>query len=162
MQYGVGVEYALHCLVYFIGSNSAEPIRIKDLAKFQGVSESYLSKIFTKLVKAEILNSIPGVKGGYELTKSPQSISFWDVIQAVEGQKPVFECRNIIGNCIINNEAGCATSLPCRINVTMLEGEKMMQDYFKGKTLLWLRETLDHELPKERLEKTIEWFNQRQ
>jgi DNA-binding IscR family transcriptional regulator len=49
MQYSVGVEYALHCLVYLIDAPSEESVGIKDLAEFQGLSETFLSKVFGKL-----------------------------------------------------------------------------------------------------------------
>ena len=76
MQYSVGVEYALHCLVYLINTPSKESVGIKDLAEFQGLSETFLSKVFGKLSKAGIVSSVPGVKGGYRLAKSPEDISF--------------------------------------------------------------------------------------
>ena len=62
MQYSVGVEYALHCLVYLINTSSKESVGIKDLAEFQGLSETFLSKVFGKLSKVGIVNSVPGVK----------------------------------------------------------------------------------------------------
>jgi Rrf2 family protein len=65
------------------------------LAEFQGLSETFLSKVFGKLSKAVIVSSVSGVKGGYRLSKSPEDISFWDVVEAVEGPKPIFQCKNI-------------------------------------------------------------------
>lgn len=53
------------------------------------------SGAFEKLSKAGIVGSVPGVKGGYKLAKSPDEISFWDVVEAVEGAKPIFRCQNI-------------------------------------------------------------------
>src|SRR3954454_9824065 len=102
MNFSIGVEYALHCLVNMISLN--RPIGIKDLAEFQGVSESYLSKIFTKLVKGGIVQSTPGVKGGYELTKSPKKITFYDVVIAIEGAQPIFQCKNIIAKAVTNGD----------------------------------------------------------
>lgn len=93
MQYSVMVEYALHSLVYLIDVPEEGSIGIKDLSEFQGLSETYLSKAFGKLSKADIVSSTPGVKGGYKLAKSPEEISFWDVIEAVEGVKPIFQCK---------------------------------------------------------------------
>lgn len=74
MQYSVGVEYCLHCLTYLVGQPPGETIALKDLASFQGVSETYLSKAFTKLSKKGIIRSSTGVKGGYELAKKMQMI----------------------------------------------------------------------------------------
>ncbi|MEI5908255.1 Rrf2 family transcriptional regulator [Bacillus spongiae] len=164
MQYSIGVEYALHSLVYLCSTSKVGPIGIKDLAKIQGLSETYLSKIFTKLVKADIITSTTGVKGGYELTQLPENISFWDVVRAVEGEKPIFQCRRIVDKNLFNQEGDqeeCCSAVPCRINITMLEAENKMRDYLKSKSLLWLKQTLDKELPTSTIEKTNEWFDQR-
>ncbi len=63
MKLSVGVEYALHCLLYMVDLDEGSSVSIKDLATFQGISETYLSKIYTKLSKDEIVKSVPGVKG---------------------------------------------------------------------------------------------------
>ena len=70
MQYSVGVEYAIHCLLYLVDVPMGRSIGIKDLAAYQGVSESYLSKVFTKLKKSGVVKSVPGVNGGYELANN--------------------------------------------------------------------------------------------
>ncbi|MBW9145217.1 Rrf2 family transcriptional regulator [Clostridium sp. CM028] len=82
MQFSIGVEYALHCLLYMVDIPSGKAVGIKDLAAFQGVSESYLSKVYTKLRKSGIVKSIPGVNGGYELARIPESITFWNIVEA--------------------------------------------------------------------------------
>ncbi|MBP6125395.1 MAG: Rrf2 family transcriptional regulator [Leptotrichiaceae bacterium] len=69
MKYSVGVEYALHSLFYMINMKESQTIGIKALSNLHNISETYLSKIFTKLNKSNILNSVPGVKGGYRLDK---------------------------------------------------------------------------------------------
>ena len=59
MKFSVGVEYALHCLLYMV--EMEETVGIKELAKFQGISETYLSKVYGKLSKNKI---------GYQKIKS--------------------------------------------------------------------------------------------
>lgn len=161
MQYSVGVEYALHCLLYLINPPEGSNIGIKELSKFQGVSETYLSKIFTKLAKANIVTSIPGVKGGYQLTRKPSDISFWDVVEAIEGSKPIFQCKNIREGCIVYQETGyptCLAKVPCKINVVMLEAEEHMRNYLREKSILWLLQDLEGTLPKEFFEETKDFF----
>ena len=101
LQFSVGVEYALHCLLYMVDLPSGKTVGIKDLAAFQGISETYLSKVYTKLRKAGIVKSIPGVKGGYELARTPENITFWNVVEAVEGSSPLFQCAEIRQNGIL-------------------------------------------------------------
>ncbi|MFC5592034.1 RrF2 family transcriptional regulator [Sporosarcina soli] len=158
MQYSVGVEYALHCLVYLIDAPSEESVGIKDLAEFQGLSETFLSKVFGKLSKAGIVSSIPGVKGGYKLAKSPEDISFWDVVEAVEGPKPIFQCKNIKDNGYLYREGCCSAPSFCTINLVMLEAEEKMRNYLRGQTLAWLNEELERTLPKQIREDTRKYF----
>ncbi|MBE2978777.1 RrF2 family transcriptional regulator [Priestia megaterium] len=162
MQYSVGVEYALHCLVYLIDAPSKESVGIKDLAEFQGLSETFLSKVFGKLSKAGIVSSVPGVKGGYRLAKSPEEISFWDVIQAVEGPKPIFQCKNIVQNGILYRDKDCSScessNSTCTINLVMLEAEEQMREFLRHKTLAWLDKELNHVLPEKQRTDTREYF----
>ncbi|ODG90891.1 MULTISPECIES: Rrf2 family transcriptional regulator [Bacillaceae] len=159
MQYSVGVEYALHCLVYLIDTPEDSPIGIKDLSFFQGVSDTYLSKIFSKLSKAGIVSSVPGVKGGFKLAKSPEEISFWDVIEAIEGSKPIFQCKNIKDNGYLFREKGCTPSATCTINLVMLSAEEKMHEYLRSKTLSWLNKELESVLPNEIREDTRNYFS---
>ena len=163
MRFSVGVEYAMHCLLYMTDSPSGKAFGIKDLATYQGVSVTYLSKIFTKLKKSGILKSIPGVNGGYVLARTPENISFWDVVEAIEGTDPLFQCAEIRQNEILldkNNLPETYTKkCPCLINVVMIEAEEQMRQYLKNKTLKWLREQVNDKIPEEHAKETIEWFN---
>jgi Rrf2 family protein len=159
MQYSIGVEYALHCLVYLIDIPEDSSTGIKELSTFQGISDTYLSKIFTKLSKAGIVNSVPGVKGGYRLAKSPEEISFWDVIKAVEGPKPIFQCKNIKDNGYLYRENCCSAPSSCTINIVMLAAEEKMREFLRSKTLAWLNEELNGVLPKQIREETRKYFS---
>ncbi|CAM4394496.1 Rrf2 family protein [Paenibacillus endophyticus] len=161
MQYSIGVEYGLHCLVYLIDIPKDSTIGIKELSAFQGVSETYLSKIFGKLSKAGIVSSVPGVKGGYKLAKPPADISFWDVVEAVEGASPIFQCKNIKNNsylCRDEEYAACTQASSCVINLVMLDAEDSMRNLLRNKTLTWLNEELDRVLTPQSRKETREFF----
>ena len=137
-------------------------VGIKDLASYQGVSETYLSKVFTKLKNSGIVKSTPGVNGGYELLRAPENISFWDVIEAIEGTRPMFQCAEIRQNELLldkNNLPDTHTKCPCLIKVVMSEAEEQMKLYLKQKTLKWLNEKVEEKIPEEQAKATIEWFN---
>jgi Rrf2 family protein len=161
LQFSIGVEYALHCLLYMVDIPSGRAVGIKDLATFQGVSETYLSKIYTKLGKVGIVKSIPGVNGGYVLAQSPGNITFWDIVEAVEGTEPLFQCAEIRQNGILldkDNLPDAFTKCPCLIKVVMLEAEEQMRQYLSNKTLGWLHEQVENKIPEEYGKATIEWF----
>ncbi len=162
MQFSVGVEYALHCLLYMVDPPAGKSFGVKDLAAFQGVSETYLSKVYTKLRKAGIVRATPGVNGGYELARKPEAITFWDVVEAVEGSTPMFQCAEIRQNSIIldkNDLPDAYTKCPCLIKVVMHDAEEQMRQHLKAKTLGWLSDQVGRKVPPEHLTATTEWFN---
>lgn len=170
MQYSIGVEYSLHCLVYLINLPKNSSITIKELSAFQGISDTYLAKIFSKLSKAGIVIAVPGTKGGFRLAKDSTDITFFDVIEAIEGSKPIFQCKNIKDkgyfyrnqdHLSLDNEVSNCTSCQsfCTINIVMLEAEEKMRDYLRSKTLFWLHKELDSVLPKKLREDTRLYFS---
>ncbi len=150
MQFSIGVEYAIHCLLYMTEMPSGKSVAIKELSTYQGVSETYLSKIYTKLRKSGIVKSVPGANGGYALAMTPERISFLDIVEAVEGTTPLFQCAEIRQNEILldkNNLPDSYTKCPCLIKVVMLEAEEQMKIHLRSKTLGWLREQVDQKFP---------------
>jgi Rrf2 family protein len=140
---------------------AGKSVGIKDLAAYQGVSETYLSKVYTKLRKSGLVKSIPGVNGGYELARKPEEITFWDIIEAIEGASPLFQCAEIRQNELLldkNNLPDTHTKCPCLIKVVMLEAEDQMRQYLRNKTLAWLHGQVAEKLPEEQKRATFEWF----
>lgn len=159
MQFSIGVEYALHSLINLIDAPVDSPIGIKELATYQGVSESYLSKFFTQLTKSGIVRSIPGVKGGYELAKNPEDISFGDVVSAIQGNSPLFRCKEIRNNIIPCRGKSSPSREKCLINSVMLEAELQLMNFLRTKSLAWLNEHLDENVP-ELQEHRKRWFKE--
>lgn len=162
MKFSIGVEYALHCLLYMVNLEEGKSVGIRDLSTFQGISETYLSKVYAKLSKAGVIKSVPGVKGGYTLARSAEEITFWNVVEAIEGTEPFFQCAEIRQNNILvdkNNLPDTHSKCPCLIKVVMLEAENEMKKYLNGKTLQWLYDQVyNNILPKDMEVSTIEWF----
>ena len=48
------VEYGIHCLLWLVGDNQ-RALSSRELAELQGISPSFLAKIFPKLEKAGIV-----------------------------------------------------------------------------------------------------------
>ncbi len=163
MKFSVGVEYAIHCLLYMVNSEEGKSVGIRDLATFQGISETYLSKVYAKLSKSGIIKSMPGVKGGYALARSAEEITFWDIIESVEGSEPLFQCLEIRQNNVSmdkDNLPDTYTECPCLIKLIMLEAENEMRKYLNNKTLAWLYdEVYNKKLSKDAEKAMLEWFS---
>ena len=124
------VEYGLHCLLFLVGSpGQTLDASARELADLQGVSPEYLAKVFTKLHRAGLVAGTEGTGGGFALARSPEKISVLDVVAAVDGRKPLFECRNIRAGCALfgSNPPQWATQGVCSIHAVMLEAEERMR-----------------------------------
>ena len=161
MQFSIGVEYALHSLFYMVDLPPGKAIGVKELAIFQGISETYLSKVFTKLRKAGIVRAMPGVNGGYELARNSEKITFWDIVEAVEGASPIFQCAEIRQNNILLNKNNLPSSFekcPCLIKVVMLEAEEQMRKYLAEKSLAWLNQEAKKDFTEDKKKAINDWF----
>lgn len=135
-------------------------IGIKELAELNKLSETYLSKIFTKLRKAGIVRSIQGAKGGYELAKHTQNISFWDIVQAIEGPSYMFQCAEIRRNNILADENdACNCNKPCLIKVVMQEAEDQMRNYLSNKSLAWLKDEVYKDFSDKKKQSIEDWLD---
>lgn len=93
MKYTKATDYALHIMAYFVKQEGQENFSLQPLASHMNISPTYLSKILTQLVKAGLIGSTVGVNGGYSLRKPKTEISFYDVIEAIEGNGALFTCE---------------------------------------------------------------------
>lgn len=159
MQFSVGVEYAFHSLFYMVEIPEGKTVGIRQLAELNKITETYLSKVFAKLRKAGIVRSIPGVKGGYELARPPEDISFWDVIEAIEGPSFFFQCAEIRKkNIFVEDPSIFTDKCPCLIKVVIHEAEQMLRDQLRSKSLRWLYEQAGIDFTEERKEAVTKWI----
>ncbi len=124
MKYSKATNYALHTMLYFMAVPLGQTVGLKDLSDAQDLSPTYLSKILTKLVKAGIIESTPGINGGYKLTRDKADPSFLEVIHAIEGTASLFHCG------FDHEHNGCL------IQETMRNAEQHMEDYLKAQKLV--------------------------
>lgn len=65
--------------------NTGEPVRLKDVAKRQQISEKYLEQIISVLNKAGFVKSIRGPQGGYMLKNAPEEYTVGMILRQTEG-----------------------------------------------------------------------------
>lgn len=68
------------------------PVTIKEIAKSQRISLSYLEQILYRLGRAGIVDSVRGPGGGVLLTKKPSEITIGDIVRALEGPIALSHC----------------------------------------------------------------------
>ncbi len=122
MKFSKATDYALHTMLHLALATPDRLTGVQQLAEFQGVSPTYLSKILTKLAKAGMVESSPGAHGGYRLKRNWEQVSFLDIIHAIEGTASLFECTLDHGP-------------ECRIQQVMIQAEGTMEHYLQQQKL---------------------------
>ncbi|MFA6114724.1 MAG: Rrf2 family transcriptional regulator [Sphingomonas sp.] len=158
----VSVEYGVHCLLWLAGSGDT-PLSSRDLADLQGISHSFLAKIFSRLEKAGIVRASEGVRGGYLLARAPEDISVLAVVDAIEGRKPLFDCQEIRGRCALfgSEPPRWATNGVCSIHAVMLRAEKAMRDTLAGQSLAALTQAVARKAPSDFSTEVETWLGDR-
>jgi Rrf2 family protein len=157
-----GVEYGIHCLLWLAGAGEA-PMSSRELADFHGLSPTFMAKIFAKLEKADIVVGSEGVRGGYRLARAPEDISFLEIIDAIEGRKPLFDCQEIRGRCAVfgDRPPGWATDGTCSIHAVMLRAEKAMRDSLAERSLADVGRAVERKAPAEFAGEVRSWMDSR-
>lgn len=68
------------------------PVRIKDIARRQMISEKYLEQIVSVLHKAGFVRSSRGPQGGYRLARAPEDYTAGDILTIIEGSLAPVTC----------------------------------------------------------------------
>ena len=99
-------RYGLKAMVDLAVHSEDGPVSIHSIAVRQGIADKYLEQLISKLRKAELVTSLRGANGGYQLAKAPKEISVGEILTALEGDLKPIDCAGL-------DEAGCATGGSC-------------------------------------------------
>lgn len=143
--YGATVEYGLHCVLW-LTSEDVERASSRDLADLQGVPAATVAKIMPKLEKAGIVASKDGIAGGYALARSAQDITVLDVVDAIEGGKRLFDCKEVRRGCFLfgGEPPSWSTDGVCGIHAVMLRAENRMRTELARTSLADLAKGVRH------------------
>ena len=135
-------EYGLRAMLYLgslgddaeggeAGGTSVDPaqeyISIQTISDNLGIGFSFLTKVFQQLNEAGLLTSKRGPGGGVALTRSPDAISLYEIVVAIDGDDLFHEC--VLGL------PGCGEAEPCPLHAHWTEERDRMKSTFQATTL---------------------------
>src|SRR6478752_4977851 len=85
MKLSTKTRYGVRAVFDIAYHNAGRPTQARDIARRQDVPLRYLEQIFQELRRANLVDAKRGPKGGYFLSRTPESITLGDVIRAVQG-----------------------------------------------------------------------------
>lgn len=101
-------RYALRLMLDLAVHDRGEPVRIRDIAARQEISEKYLEQIISILNKAGYVKSVRGPQGGYHLVGNPAQYTVGMILRLTEGSLAPVACLDDQVNLCARAE-GCAT-----------------------------------------------------
>ncbi|HAT58655.1 MAG TPA: Fe-S cluster assembly transcriptional regulator IscR [Gammaproteobacteria bacterium] len=91
-------RYAVTAMLDLALHKSQGPISLSDISSRQAISLSYLEQLFSKLRKSELVSSVRGPGGGYELKRGSDEIYIAQIIDAVDESVDTTKCQGA-GDC---------------------------------------------------------------
>lgn len=146
MKMGQGVEWALHSCVNMSWTPVGEAVSSARLAEFYKLPAAYLNKQLQALVRAGILTSVSGPRGGFQLGRRPDRISVLDVVLAIEGDEHTFRCEGILKDAPGGSmDADYARS--CLISQTMRHAEVTWRTELSQQTVAGIAQAIERRFP---------------
>ena len=129
MQLSSTAQQALHAVFCIAGSEDEHPLRVNEIAVVLGCPRNYLSKTLHGLVRAGVLRSARGPRGGFTLATTPTRLTLARIIAPFE---PVSERRCLMG------QLTCGAAKPCAAHDEWVKLASRIDTFFSKTTVATL------------------------
>ena len=126
MQIPRKIEYALRAMIH-LADRPDGLANGMEIAKREQIPKYFLEKVIRDLMKGGLVKARRGPGGGYQLGKSAETISFKDIIEAVEGPISLNVC--------LEGSNVCSLQPGCRMFRVWEQGQRVLMEVFSQTTL---------------------------
>ncbi len=119
------VEYAMRAMVA-LAAGDGRPMTTRQIAETMKVPQSYLSKVLQSQVRAGLVHSTRGLRGGFVLARKPEDLNMMEILNAVSPYKRIETCP-------LDQEGHSSDLCPLHSRLDMAMA--MVQEAFEGTTL---------------------------
>ncbi|MBU2643082.1 Rrf2 family transcriptional regulator [bacterium] len=85
-------RYGIRAIVEIGRNYPIRPTTRREIAANQELDDSYLENILLDLKSRDIVRSLRGVKGGFVLSRPPESITLLEIFESLQGEIVPSEC----------------------------------------------------------------------
>ncbi len=125
-------KYALQALLALADAPDGEQLVISEIAERHNIPKKFLEQILLDLKHRAIVVSRRGKAGGYALLKSPDEITFGEVLRIIDGPMAPLPC---LSRMAYRRCAGCEDETTCRIKRVFAEAYDATAAVLDGRTL---------------------------
>lgn len=127
-------EWVLHCATALAQVPDGQTVSTGQLAEHFDVPAPYLAKQLAQLVRHGVLAATTGPRGGFRLARPAAEISVLDVVEALDGGRNPFVCRELR-----QQGRGAARPedcrQPCQLASVMARAHEAWRDSLRATTL---------------------------
>ena len=123
--FSLTIEYAMRAMVA-LAAGGGRSMTTRQIAETMKVPQSYLSKVLQSLVRAGLVYSTRGLKGGFVLARAPEELNMMEILNAVSPYKRIETCP-----LDMDEHSSDLCPLHRRLDAAM----GMVQDAFEGTSL---------------------------
>jgi len=127
LQISKKIDYALRAMVYLSSLPPERIMSFRRIAEECRTPKDFLGKIMKTLADHKLVASVRGSAGGYRLARPASTISFLDVIEAVEGVVALNPC--------IDDPSVCPNHLTCTMSGVWMKAQEQMLVVLRQTTL---------------------------
>ncbi|MCW5960710.1 MAG: Rrf2 family transcriptional regulator [Pyrinomonadaceae bacterium] len=119
--------YGIRALVYIAQQGVSQLCGLQEIAAEENIPPAYLGKVLGDLRKHQLLRSVKGLHGGYELAQPADKITLWDVYQILD---PLIDCNQ----CILGL-THCEERNPCALHDSWIPIKDEFVEMLRTKTI---------------------------
>jgi len=116
-------DYGIRSVLYLARQPAKKVSFITEISEEYDIPRTFLAKILQKLVKAKVVRSYRGVKGGFTLAKPARDINVLEVLEAIEGKLALNIC--------VGSKKSCSFSKQCPSRDLWLSVQAKMAETLK-------------------------------
>ncbi len=124
-MFSLTIEYAMRAMVA-LAAGEGQSMTTRQIADTMKVPQSYLSKVLQSLVRAGLVYSTRGLKGGFVLARKPADLNMMEILNAVSPYKRIETCPLDMDE---------HSSDLCPLHRRLDQAMGMVQDAFEGTSL---------------------------
>lgn len=87
MELTIKTHYGIKTFLDIAYHHESGPVQRKHIMTRQGIPTDYLDLVLTRMKEHGLIHSFRGREGGYHLAMTPDEVSVWDIVEAVEDHK---------------------------------------------------------------------------
>lgn len=127
-------RYAVTAMLDLALNAKQAPVSLAEISERQHISLSYLEQLFAKLRRSELVTSVRGPGGGYQLARDAKDIQIVQVIDAVDESVDATRCQG---------KGDCQGGQTCLTHYLWCELSAQIHDFLSGISLGCLVERAD-------------------